>query len=162
MHRDGRGLGQRGSLQRKAGGQADEHVRRDVPPRLHRPGRVDAQEDEPVADVRGAAPARRADAARDERHHRRRITDRPALDAGADRRNAAGHLVTEHGRHRHPRVHGAVEDVEVGATDPGVGNLELHLPRPRPSDLGVDDLERACADVAGGIHMMSIYLGGSP
>ena len=53
------------------------------------------------------------------------------VDAVADRRDAAGHLVAEHGGHRHPRVHRAVEDVEVGAADPGVGDLELHLSRPR-------------------------------
>ena len=107
--------------------------------------------------VRRATSASRAHAARDERHHRRRIADRPALDTVAGRRNAPRHLVAEHRRHRDSRVHRAVEDVEVGAADPRVGDLELHLSRRRSSDVGLDELESAVADVAGHIHMMSIY-----
>ena len=139
-------------------GQADEYVGRHVPVRLHGPGRIDAEEDQPVADVRGAAPAGSAVTARHEGHDRRRVPDCPTLDAVADRRNAARHLVAEHRRHRHACIHRAVEDVEVGAADPGVGDFELHLPGPGRSPFGVDDLERTVPDVVGGIHMMSIYI----
>ncbi len=83
---------------------------------------------------------------------------RPGLDTVADRRDTAGHLVAEHRGHRHPRVHRAVEDVEVGAADARVRDLELHLPGGRRSDLGVDDLDRSVADIASSIHMMSIYI----
>ena len=141
---------------RRAGGRARPPARSSAT--ASSPGASMPEEDQPVADVRGAARARGAVAARDERHDGRRVADRPALDAVADRRDAAGHLVAEHGRHRHARVHRAVEDVEVGAADPGVGDLELHLARRRRRRLGVDHLERAVADVASGIHMMSIYI----
>ena len=62
-----------------------------------------------------------------QRHHGDRVADLPAGDAGADSATRAGHLVAEDGGVRDPGVHVAVEDVQVGAADAGVGDVDLDV-----------------------------------
>ena len=118
VHRDCGRLGQRRGLQRevcRAGGRARPPARSSATASTRARRSPERPADSRCARRRSA---RSAGTARDERHDRRRVADCPVLDAVADRRDAAGHLVAEHRGHRHPRVHRAVEDVEVGAADP--------------------------------------------
>ena len=60
------------------------------------------------------------------------VTGSPTLHAGdpvTDRGDRAAHLVADDGRDLDPGVHVAVEDVQVGAAEAGIGNLDLHLAR---------------------------------
>ena len=84
-----------------------------------------------------------------ERHHRDAVSDRPVGHTLPERGDRARHLVAEHGGQRHTGVHGAVEDVQVGAADPGVGDLDRNLSFPWIARVEVVDLECALTDVAG-------------
>src|SRR6185312_12307950 len=110
--------------------------------------------DEVVADMAVPGTAGRAGAAPGERHHRDRVADPVSFDTLADRGDPAGHLVAEHGRSAHQRVHVAVEDVQVGATDAGVGDVDAHLPGTGRGEHGIVDDNRAGSGVSGatGVH----------
>jgi len=82
---------------------------------------------EVLADVLVARPAGRAGVVPAQRHHGDRVTGPPALHAGADAQDPAGHLVPEDSRGGDPGVHVAVEDVQIGAADTGVGGCQFHL-----------------------------------
>ena len=47
-----------------------------------------------------------------------------------------GHLVPDHLRRAHPRIHGPVRDVQVGAADAAVRDLQPHLSRSRSAGRG--------------------------
>ena len=102
-----------------------------------------------MADVLVSGRACGAGAAPLQRHDRHRLAHAQALNTGADRGDAAGHLVADRLRRLDSMVHGTVQDVQVGTADAGVGHLDLHLSRAwnhrRPildHDGGVTGVER--------------------
>ena len=132
VHGHGGGLDQGGVRQRQmlaAGGRACGAGT--VQRALHRAGGVDADEGQAVADVRVTRRGRRGTSPHQrQRHDGDRVADRPA-----------GHPVTDARRSgRTSRVRSppgrptrwsmcAVQDVQVGAADAGVGHLDPHLAR---------------------------------
>ena len=53
---------------------------------------------------------------------------------------------------RHPGIHVAVQDVQVGAAETGEGDPHLHLARPRRRGLGGVDADLPVACVSCGEH----------
>ena len=149
---DGRRLRERGGAQRHVRRERYERVGRDGPARLERSGRVDPEEGETLADVRDPATARRALAAPDERHDRHGVALPPVRDAVADSRDMSGHLVAENRGRADASIHRAVDDVEIGAADPGVRDFDLRHPRGGRDGFGRADLDPAVAGVEGGVH----------
>lgn len=143
VHGDRRGLDQRGPVQGKGVGQPDERRGGHGPALLHRAGGVDADEVEVLADVLMAFEAGRAGVVPAQRHHSDRVPGRPAVHAGADADDPAGHLVPQDGGCGHPGVHVAVEDVQVGAADADIGGRELHLAGTRGGGLGEGGVQGA-------------------
>ena len=68
-----------------------------------------------------------------------------AGDVRADLGDGARHLVADHLRSTDAPVHVPVRDVEVGATDAAVGDVEPHLARAGRQTLGLADREPALA-----------------
>ena len=107
-------------------GQVVERERRHRPRALERARRVDPEELELARDVADTLVRRRL-AAAVERPDDDLVADREAVDAGAELRDRPGHLVPDHLRRLHAVVHRAVGDVDVGAADPAVGDVEPDL-----------------------------------
>ena len=118
---------------------------------LQRAGGVDAEELEVAADVAQAAIGGRL-AARVERPHDHLVAGLETLDSVTDLGDRPRHLVPDHLRWPHPRVHRAVRDVQIGAADAAVGDLEPHLSRSRRADVAGPDGEHAGALVVDGTH----------
>jgi hypothetical protein len=126
---DGGRLHQGGVIERKMTGQAYDDTARNVPASLHRARQVDPDDLQALAHMGVAGPAGGTPTAPHQRHHRDRVTDLPAgVDPGAECRDPAGGLVAEDGGGRHPGVHVALPDVQVGAADAGVRHIDLDLP----------------------------------
>ena len=80
-------------------------------------------------------------ATRVERPHDDVVADRIAVDARADLRDRARHLVPDDLRHPHPVVHMALCDVQIRAADAAEGDVEPNLARPRWDQLAVPERE---------------------
>jgi hypothetical protein len=93
----------------------------------------------PAADVRPAAPARLAFAARDDRRDDHRAPG-PALGAGAGGDHAAGDLVPERERQRVIEADAVVEVAEIGVADAAAGISPLHGWRQRANPLTIGAL----------------------
>src|SRR5581483_434167 len=113
--------------------------------------RVDAEELQIPADV-AVTPVRRDLTGRVERSDDDRVADVEALDALPDGGDGAGHLVADHLRRPHAVIHRSVGDVEVGAADAAVGDVEAHLARAGRDELAVADPERLPALVEDGLR----------
>ena len=127
MHGDRRRLDQGGMLEQHVLRQGDQRVGRDVPAFLERARAVDAEQREIVTDMGVTRLAGRAGAIPAQRHDCHRITDAPTLNLVADGRDRSAHLVTDDLRRRYPGVQVAMQDVQVGAAQPGVGHGYLDL-----------------------------------
>ena len=78
-----------------------------------------------------------------------RVADRPAGDAVAEGGDGAAHLVPEHQGRLHPGVHVAVQDVQVGAAEPGVRDARSAPdPEPEPAASASEIADGAIAHVA--------------
>ena len=126
----------------------------DGPRPLQRAGSVDTEELEAAADVAQAAIRRRL-AARVERPHDHLVAGLEALDSRADLGNRPRHLVPDHLRRANPRVHRAVRDVQVGAADATVRDLQPHLSRSRRPGVAGPDGEHAWPLVVDGTHRVT-------
>ncbi len=120
---------------------------------LHRAGRVDPQEAQVAGRCAGCRPGRRrtrrttATASRSP-DHRPPSRPRPAPSTATRPDISCPSTAAP----THSGIHVAVEDVQVRAADPGVGDLDLHLARAGFADLTVLDLELPLAGVHGCSH----------
>jgi hypothetical protein len=97
------------------------------PRALEGPRGVDAEELEVPADVGVALVGGRL-AARVERPDDYRLADLEPGDAWSELGHRAGHLVPDDLWRLHTVIHRPVGDVQVGAADATVGDVEAHLP----------------------------------
>jgi hypothetical protein len=91
-------------------------------------------------------------ASRSPRSAGHRIADAPALDARAERGDAAGHLMPDDRGDGDATIHRAVPDVQVGPADAHEGDIEAHLALRRLRRLSLGDGEGAVADIGRGEH----------
>jgi hypothetical protein len=95
---------------------------------LQRTGGVDPEEQESLADVLMPGDASRAFATGEEGANHHLLSWFELVDTRTDLDHAARHLVPDQLREGHPVVHGPVDDVEIRATDPDIGDLDHQLP----------------------------------
>jgi hypothetical protein len=112
--------------------------------------RVDADEDESLADVLVAGQAGGAGAAPLEGHHRDGVAHRPRVDSRSDLGDPSGHLMTKNSWHGDALIHVPVHDVQVGPADAGKGHVDPDLSRSWGLLSHGGDVDGVTADVAGG------------
>ncbi len=137
-------LGERGQVQVEAGRQLVDRERGHGPRLLEGAGAVDPHELQ-VAREMAEALVRGHLAACVERTDDDGVAGLEAGDVRADLGDGARHLVADHLRSTDPPVHVRVRDVEVGATDAAVGDVEPHLARAGRQTVGLADREPALA-----------------
>src|ERR1019366_1747596 len=126
-----------GVSQSESRGYPHQHSLWDVPIVLQRPWRVDSDEVQLVTDVRVTAHARRTSTAPVEGYHYHLIARRPVRYVFAYDNDGAGHLVSQDRGSRHPRIHVAIVDVQIGSADTRIGHPQLNLTTTRGSPLDV-------------------------
>jgi len=156
VNRDRCRLDERPLAQRQVLGEWHHQLGRHGPPLLHRTREVDTNDPELLTDVRVAGTARGAFAAPPQRHHGDLLADQVGRHVVPDRRDGAGRLVSEHGGMRDPVVHGAMADVQVGATDPDVRDRDLHLTRTRRHQRAIHDPHHAVPRVHRRSHSVTL------
>ena len=97
------------------------------PGALERAGSVDSKELETAPNV-AVSPVGRRLGARIERPDDDRVAGTEPLDPRADLGDRPRHLVANDLRRPHPSVHRAMSDVQVGAADAAIRDVEPHLP----------------------------------
>jgi hypothetical protein len=142
--RDRERLGQRAEAQVDVGWKAMQRESRDRPRSLQCARRIDPEELQVLADVTESAVGRRL-AARVEGAHDDRVPDAEPRDVRADLGHRARHLVADHLRGVHARVHRPVRDVQVGPAHAAVRDVEAHLARAGGLGTAVSDGEGAAA-----------------
>ena len=147
VHRDGGWLDKSCIAQRHAFREADQQTSRDRPRLLHRTRRVDADEDEPLADVAVPGKAGGTLTAPLQRHDRDRVSLGPVRHARTDLDDATRHLVTDDRRCADAVIHRSVQDVQVGPADTGVRNRDAHLTGARWHEADLDDVDRPVAEI---------------
>ena len=101
------------------------------------------------------AAIRRRLAARVERPHDHLVAGMEAFDSLADLGDRPRHLVPDHLRRANPRVHRPVRDVQVGAADAAVRDLQPHLSRSRRPGVAGPNGEHSLALVVDGTHRVA-------
>ena len=150
VHRHRRRLHQRRVIERKRIGQGHQRVGGHGPPLLHRAGRVDTDKIKVLAHMPMAAHTRRTRPIPAQRHHRHRITRRPALHTFTHPHHPPRHLMPDHHRSLHPTIHITMENMQIRATDPHIRGRQLHLTETRRRSVSRTSGQGAGAGVADG------------
>ena len=84
-----------------------------------------------------------------QRHDGHRVAHGPPGDVRTQLGDPTGHLVPDHRWRGDPLIHGAVQDVQVGAADAGVRDVDAYLARTWRLRRELDHLDAAVPYVAG-------------
>ena len=124
-------LGKRGEPKVGAVREPVERERGDCPGVLERPRGVDAEKSQVAADV--AEPSVGDCLALGvERPHDHAVADPELVHAGPELGHRSRHLVPDHLWRVHTVVHMTVRNVQVGAADPAIGDVQASLARAGP------------------------------
>ncbi len=134
MAGDGERLDESREPQVDGGRQTVERECRHGPRALERTRGIDSEELEVAADVAHALIGR-CFAAGIERAYDHRVTNCVLVHARAELGNGAGHLVPDHLWRMYPVIHVTVRNMNVGAADAAVHDVEPHFARPGLSHL---------------------------
>ena len=126
MDRHSRGFDQCAVLKGQVVGQPDERAGGNRPAGLHGARGVDTEEVQAVAQMGVSCLACGTLTAPVQGHDGDWVTGLPTVDAVAEFGDPSGHFVADDAWRIDARVHIAVIDMQVGAADSGVGNVDPH------------------------------------
>ena len=144
---------QRSMLQRKLGGQPQQCFRGDGPGTLKCSRRVDTHEVQVLADVAMSGGAGRTVAAGVEGHNRDAVAQLPLGDSGASLGDGPRHLVPEDRRHLDSLIHGAMENVQIGAANSAMRHIDSYFTSARDHRAALAKVNRSISRVECCLHI---------